>query len=82
MLAVDLMHEFELGVWRTLFIELIRLLCVAGKGSDSLVSELDSRSLNNSFVVDIIYLIQPADIVKSQHLLVIPFESLPRIHQK
>jgi hypothetical protein len=26
MLVVDLMHEFELGVWRALFIHLLRML--------------------------------------------------------
>ena len=47
MLAVDLLHEFELGVWKSLFMQLIRLLHAAGKGSDSLVAKLDSR-----FVLD------------------------------
>jgi hypothetical protein len=42
MLVVDLLHEFELGVWKTLFTHLIRLLYAAG-GSDRLVIELDSR---------------------------------------
>ncbi len=43
MLVVDLMHEFELGVWKTLFTHLIRLLYAAGDGSDRLVIELDKR---------------------------------------
>ena len=43
MLVVDLMHEFELGVWKTLFTHLIRLLYTAGNGSDKLVVELDFR---------------------------------------
>ena len=43
MLVVDLMHEFELGVWKTLFAHLIRLLYAAGNGSDKLVVELDYR---------------------------------------
>ncbi len=43
MLVVDLLHEFELGVWKTLFTHLIRLLYAAGGGSDRLVIELDSR---------------------------------------
>jgi hypothetical protein len=41
MLVVDLLHEFELGVWKTLFTHLIRLLYAAGKGSNDLVAELD-----------------------------------------
>jgi hypothetical protein len=40
MLLVDLMHEFELGVWKALFIHLIRILAAADK---SLVHELDRR---------------------------------------
>ena len=48
MLVVDLLHEFELGVWKTLFTLLIRLLYVAGKnGSESLVAELDLRFLQD-----------------------------------
>ena len=49
MLVVDLLHEFELGVWKTLFIHLIRLLYAAGKdGSETLVAELDLRSVHGS----------------------------------
>jgi len=43
MLVVDLLHEFELGVWKALFTHLIRLLYAAGKGSDEFVIELDKR---------------------------------------
>lgn len=43
MLVVDLMHEFELGVWKTLFTHLVRLLYAAGNGTDRLVLELDKR---------------------------------------
>ncbi len=43
MLVVDLLHEFELGVWKALFTHLIRLLYAAGQGSDVLVTELDAR---------------------------------------
>lgn len=42
MLVVDLLHEFELGVWKALFIHLIRILSAAGK-NDRLVHELDRR---------------------------------------
>lgn len=38
MLVVDLMHEFELGVWKALFIHLLRILEAVDK---SLVGELD-----------------------------------------
>ena len=40
MLVVDFMHEFELGIWKALFIHLIRILNAAEVG-DILVNELD-----------------------------------------
>lgn len=40
MLLVDLMHEFELGVWRALFIHLLRLLQAV---DPRLAHELDRR---------------------------------------
>ena len=42
MLVIDLMHEFELGVWKALFTHLIRILSAAKVG-DTLVNELDHR---------------------------------------
>lgn len=42
MLVVDFMHEFELGVWRTLFKHLIRILYAAAPGG-RLVAEFDER---------------------------------------
>ena len=43
MLVVDLLHEFELGVWKALFTHLIHLLHAAGHGSDDIVVVLDKR---------------------------------------
>jgi hypothetical protein len=40
MLLPDLMHEFELGVWRAIFIHLLRILQSLSK---SLLVELDRR---------------------------------------
>lgn len=40
MLVVDLMHEFELGVWKALFVHLLRIL--NAENSD-LVHTLDQR---------------------------------------
>ena len=40
MLIVDLMHEFELWVWKAVFTHLIHILYTAGS-SGGLVSELD-----------------------------------------
>jgi hypothetical protein len=42
MLVVDLMHEFELGVWKAVFRHLIRIL-YASVPNGSLVMELDRR---------------------------------------
>ena len=42
MLVVDLLHEFELGVWKALFTHLIRILHAAAPHG-RLVAELDSR---------------------------------------
>ena len=43
MLVVDLLHEFELGVWKSLFTYLIHLLHAAGRGSNDIVVELDRQ---------------------------------------
>lgn len=40
MLVVDLMHEFELGVWKALFVHLLRILNAEGP---MLVHTLDQR---------------------------------------
>ncbi|KAF8057993.1 hypothetical protein FPV67DRAFT_1429294 [Lyophyllum atratum] len=40
MLVVDLLHEFELGVWRALFIQLVRILHAI---NSLLVNEMDRR---------------------------------------
>ncbi|KAJ3925766.1 MAG: hypothetical protein NXY57DRAFT_906685 [Lentinula lateritia] len=40
MLVIDLMHEFELGVWKALFSHLIRILYAVGQ---QYVEELNHR---------------------------------------
>ncbi len=42
MLVVDLMHEFELGVWKAIFTHLLRILYAIVPGG-SLVTELNRR---------------------------------------
>jgi len=42
MLIVDLMHEFELGVWKQTFIHILRVLHAAKPGN-SAVAELNAR---------------------------------------
>jgi hypothetical protein len=43
MLVVDFMHEFELGVWRTLFTHMMRVLRAASSAQSQLIAELDKR---------------------------------------
>ena len=45
MLVVDLLHEFELGVWKALFTHLIRILHAAAPHG-GLVTDLDRRYVN------------------------------------
>ena len=45
MLVVDLLHEFELGVWKALFTHLIRILHAAAPHG-GLVVDLDRRFVN------------------------------------
>jgi len=40
MLVVDLLHEFELGVWKSILIYLLRIL---GSLKGSVLAELDRR---------------------------------------
>lgn len=40
LLVIDLMHEFELGVWKALFIHLLRILSAA---DNTLINELNRR---------------------------------------
>ena len=42
MLVVDLMHEFELGIWKSTFSHIIRVLYAAVPGGKA-VSDLNSR---------------------------------------
>lgn len=40
--APDLMHEFELGIWKAIFIHILRLLVALGGDS---IQEFDSRQV-------------------------------------
>lgn len=48
MLVVDLMHEFELGVWKAVFIHLLRILSAE---DSNLIHELDRRYRPSSLSV-------------------------------
>lgn len=42
MLVVDLMHEFELGVWKATFTHIVRILYADGRGG-ALIPEFNQR---------------------------------------
>lgn len=43
MMVVDLMHEFELGVWKVLFTHLVRILHAASSRPGELVDIFNTR---------------------------------------
>ena len=43
MMVVDLLHEFELGVWKALFTHLIRVLHAASERPGTLTDILNTR---------------------------------------
>jgi hypothetical protein len=45
LLVIDLLREFELGVWKSLFTHLIRIIYAAGPNG-SLVTKVDERQVN------------------------------------
>jgi hypothetical protein len=44
MLVVNMMHEFELGIWKAIFTHLIQLLYAAAPGG-SIITKLDRRCI-------------------------------------
>jgi hypothetical protein len=80
MLAVDLMHEFELGTWKAVFKHLIRLLHAASPGGQ-LVAELDKRH-GDVLIFAAAPLISISDSGKSLPLAVIQFAGSLRMHQQ
>jgi len=52
MLVVDLLHEFELGVWKTTFVHLIRLLYAAAPAG-KLVAQLNARYFSDKWSMHI-----------------------------
>lgn len=57
MLVVDFMHEIELGVWKTLFTHLLRILSAAAPGG-KLLGYLDER-FDNSMTTQYWYVTDP-----------------------
>jgi hypothetical protein len=70
MLVVDLLHEFELGVWKALFIHLLRILEAM---NPALLHQLDQRYV---CPLSLFVLIAHCDIAtgRSQLLVEIRFE--------
>lgn len=50
MFVPDLLHEFELGVWKSVFTHLIRILYAVGSDKVSLLNERCVQSLGSSYL--------------------------------
>jgi hypothetical protein len=48
MLVVNLLHEFELSVWKVIFIHLMRILCAAG---GTLIQQLNYRYFTDPMAI-------------------------------
>lgn len=72
MFVIDLMHEVELGGWRSLLIHLLRILQAAGPG---LLHKLDERYIGQLFSTQKTDTHSLADLDKFLHLGGIQFES-------
>ena len=77
MLVPDLMHEFELGVWKSVFIHLMRIL--HAHGSDA-VSELNFRLVLSIVDADSIIVTL---VIEMSHLSVrLQFANFTTMHQQ
>jgi hypothetical protein len=85
MLVVDLMYEFELGIWKAIFTHLVRLLYATGPGG-RLVAELDRRYICGPFeaqhTLGFTHLISPSDSDGSQHLVVAQSDVSPQMPRR
>ena len=71
MLVVDLLHEFELGVWKSILVHLLRIVDSL-KGA--VLAELDRRWVSSFHIaVSLLKLIMVEDSVRCLHLDRIPF---------
>lgn len=79
MLVVDMLHEFELGVWKSVFMHLLRMLeCL----EESKIHELDRRYVLCPDVFYVNHSCLHLDIAKSRHLGGIPFGVFLETHRK
>lgn len=80
MFVVDLLHEVELGVWRSLFVHLLRLLQAVNR---SQVQELDLRCVTQRNVFLVRFPLQGILAFGiCQHLVSVLFDDSQPIHQK
>lgn len=78
MLVVDLLHEFELGVWKAVFTQLLRML---ESLEERKVHELDRR-FTFSYVFDSICSWLYLDTAKFQHSDEILFAVFHEMHRR
>lgn len=55
MVAPDLLHEFELGVWKRTFTHLLRILVAAGDGPIQMLNERCVHRIDHPYTIQIIY---------------------------
>jgi hypothetical protein len=80
MMVVDLLHEFELGVWKTLFTHLIRILRAASERPGTLTDELNARYVQREDMECI--LIHETDSARSPHSVDTPSAAFTTTSQK
>jgi len=75
MLTVDLLHEFELGVWKAVFTHLIRILAAHGQSSIHTLNHRSVTGITHAFssLSHPLACIVSLGINKLQHLGVPPF---------
>ena len=76
MFVVDLMHEFELGVWKSVFTHLIRML-VSLPGN--VVNEFNLRCVSDFFTIDGVFNSAFLDTARFLALVALPFVASQRI---
>ena len=79
-LVVDSLHEIELGVWKTLYIHLLRLLEASKKREN--LAELDERCVYLAFSRSLARAHGPSGLEMFQHSAVIPFDGSHIMHRK
>ncbi|KAF9539268.1 hypothetical protein CPC08DRAFT_651222 [Agrocybe pediades] len=81
MFVPDLLHEFELGVWKAIFTHLMRILYACGDTSIQLLNRRCVKAFMYCFiyVIHLSLLLNLADIDESLHLAEAPFAAFPEM---